>query len=56
MNLTFPDMLDVGDGIKGDLNSRLRNQRWKEFGGNDSGASEYDDGGVRGGDTKPVVR
>jgi hypothetical protein len=55
LNLTFPDMLDVRDGIKGDLNSRSRNQRWKEFGGNNGGASEYNDGGGRGGDTEPVV-
>jgi hypothetical protein len=31
LNLTFRDMLDVGDGVEGDLNSRSRNQRWKEF-------------------------
>ncbi len=39
---------EVGDGIQGDLNSRSRNQRWKEFGGeNNGGASKYgdDDGG-----------
>ncbi len=49
LNLTFPDMLDVGDGIEGDLNSRSRNQRWKEFGGNDGGASKYDNNGGEGG-------
>ena len=31
LNLTFRDMLDEGDGTENDLNSRLRNQQWKDF-------------------------
>jgi len=31
LNLTFREMLDEGDGTENDLNSRLRNQQWKDF-------------------------
>lgn len=31
LNLTFKDLLDVGDGVEGDMNIRSRNQQWKEF-------------------------
>jgi hypothetical protein len=42
-------MLDIGDGIiEGDLNSRSRKQRWKEFDGNNRGAFEYDNGWRKG--------
>eukprot|EP00956_Cyclotella_meneghiniana_P007540 scaffold10184_cov52-Cyclotella_meneghiniana.AAC.4 len=30
-NITMREMLDEGDGKEGDLNVRLRNERWKEF-------------------------
>lgn len=30
-NITFKDVLDVGDGETGDLNSQQRNQQWKDF-------------------------
>lgn len=31
LNLTFKEMLDVGDGKEGDLNLRSRNHQWKDF-------------------------